>query len=124
MSLQAGTTKPSPWAKIPAINTDLYSLTDVMSEQLACDLQLKEGPGWHGITEATEASLANSQSVNIEPETDVLADIATQEIDNDYLIAQLLQLEIDKQYDEELKRQESVINRNSHGTEDNGLGMC
>jgi hypothetical protein len=123
MSLQTETNKPSPWAKLPPSTTDLYSLTDVMSEQLACDLHMKEATLGPAVSRETAAGLTKSQDEGECLATEVLAETAAQDsTDNDFLIAQLLQLEIDKEFDEALKRQESVVNRNSRGTDREGHG--
>lgn len=98
----------SPWGKVTN-NTDLYSLTDVMSEQLAFDLQSKE-------PDATlYPQLISNKPESSEAIANELPKFASNSVDDDYIIAQLLQLEVDKEYDDYLKRKEEVINRNSSG---------
>lgn len=100
--------KKSPWAKIDTPNTDLYTLTDVMSEQLAVDLQSKE------TLDLPDTSTSPTEPVAASTGADFPV-IPAENTDDDFLIAQLLQLEIDKEYDDSLKRRENVVNKNSHG---------
>ena len=95
----------SAWGKV-ANPAELYSLEDVMSEQLANHLNEKESPS------IKEETLLISEPILSVP--DPLVDEITN-TDNDFLIAQLLQLEMDKQYDELLRKQEELKNKNSHG---------
>lgn len=99
--------KKSPWAKIDTPNTDLYTLTDVMSEQLAVDLQSKE------TLDLPDTSTSPTEPVAASTGADFPV-IPAENTDDDFLIAQLLQLEIDKEYDDSLKRRENVVNKNSH----------
>lgn len=105
MSLQTSTDKKSPWGQMNT-KTDLYSLEDVMSEQLASDLQDKEYDIIDDVEKINNEIPENEQfaSGNVPPENNT---------EDDFIIAQLLQLEIDKEYDNQLKKQESVINGNS-----------
>lgn len=97
--------KVSPWAKIesPPI---LYSLEEVMSEQLADHLQNDELETIKDL-KITEPELSDAQIANL------LAQQNDTTCDNDLLLAQLLQLEMDKEYDEQLKSQEKLKNKNS-----------
>ena len=95
----------SAWGKV-ANPAELYSLEDVMSEQLANHLNEKESPL------LKEEALLTSEPIISVPDP-LIGDMAN--TDNDFLIAQLLQLEMDKQYDELLRKQEELKNKNSHG---------
>jgi len=86
-----------------------------MSEQLAKDLQEKEDfdllkqenlilEKLGVVTELTPSSAASIDKPNDEAI-----------VDSDYLVAQLLQLEMDKEYDEALKNKEIFTNKNSRG---------
>ena len=114
--------KKPGWSRIePSTNTS--SLKDVMSEQLAIDLHEKECKVYNEFVnsklspnsdiskpsssiEVSEISENIDNLVLVDPEQN-------EQIHNDFLIAQLLQLECDKEFDEILKGQENVKNRNS-----------
>jgi hypothetical protein len=96
-----------PWASTN-VKCDT-SILDVMSEQLADHLQTKENTlelfnSKQIINVKNDLKLASEKDVSPENNTD-----------NDFLLAQLLQLEMDKEYDLLLKKQEIIKNRNSNG---------
>lgn len=91
-----------PWAKIQPV-ADVCSLHEVMSEQLAEDLNKKELKYVVEAEPTTGVLNANDEQNTNEPST----------TNEDYLLAQMLQLEFDKEYDELLKSTEKVKNRNS-----------
>ena len=108
------TSSTSPWAKIATPPATVHSLEDVMSEQLANDLQEKETFDYlkHETALLDQAELQlNTIDPASKPPTEPLGEVA----DNDYLLAQLLQLELDKEYDEVLKLKEKHQNKNSRG---------
>ena len=93
----------SPWGKVQTPPV-LYSLEDVMSEQLADQLQKTELE--------TLKDVKTDESAQIE--TDLSEFVVKEDnCDNDFLLAQLLQLEMDKEYDELLKEREKHKNKNS-----------
>jgi hypothetical protein len=103
-------TKPFPWAKVSAA-VQACSLEDVMSEQLANELNEKE---FGRIPSKITPQKKEVEEESIPPE--LLVDPSTldnEQVNNDFLIAQLMQLEMDKEYDEFIKGHENVRNRNS-----------
>ncbi|CAF0964900.1 unnamed protein product [Brachionus calyciflorus] len=98
--------KSCPWAKLPEKKI-IYSLEEVMSEQLASTLQEEENP----------SKLTPSfQSPNKDDEFKIPEELLENEstnTDNDLILAQLLQLEFDKEYDDSLKSRENHQNKNS-----------
>ena len=100
--------KPSPWAKTTAPKV-VCSLEDVMSEQLANELQKKENSNF--LLDSKSTKLPE----NLEDFEAASMLIESKNCDSDYMLAQLLQLEMDKEYDESLKRHEHFKNKNSLG---------
>lgn len=94
--------KSNPWAKIESPIFQC-SFEEVMSEQLAEDLNLKEN-GQQLDQPESLMQTATASSLVGEKETNG---------DSDFLLAQLLQHEFDKEYDEMLKSNEKVRNRES-----------
>ena len=94
----------SPWGP-PASTPAPVSLADVMSEELADHLQKKElkllGDG--------EVGEAKADVPDIPPDVDF-------DTSDDLLIAQMLQKQFDKEYDEALAKEENHINQNSKVT--------
>nr|CAB3265589.1 serine/threonine-protein kinase RIO1-like [Phallusia mammillata] len=115
IKLQKGSKTPpnSPW--IPTSPWGLKdnkefsykntSFEDVMSEQLANQLQLAED----------RKQSADDFSNPVEPDLDIDGGEAHENEDtsNDLLIAQLLQAKMDKEYNQYLTRQENTVNQNS-----------
>lgn len=91
-----------PWAKLPEQKV-VHSLEEVMSEQLAKNLQDEEFQ--------IDSKLTPIESQN--EEFIIPEEFKEQSTDNDLLLAQLLQLEFDKEYDENLKSRENHQNKNS-----------
>ena len=79
------------------------SLEDVMSEQLASDLQTKE-----------ETKILKKDSDEIPPE--LLKEIENEGTSDDLLIAQMLQMQFDKEYDQALGMEENQRNGTSKVT--------
>jgi RIO kinase 3 len=101
----------SAWAKISK-PVDC-SLKNVMSEQLADQLLDEE---YEKITkEDFEDDLAaiNAACTIVKTTLDDKTQLGQQQIDQDHMIAQLLQLEFDKEFDESIRGYEKVKNRNS-----------
>lgn len=96
-------TPTSPWGKVsPAAPHEPppKSFQELMSEDLAKDLQQKE-------TQAYHLSLLNEKedySDLIKPQEDV---------SNDMYLAQVLQYEYDREYDQQVNREEKLFNGNS-----------
>jgi hypothetical protein len=87
------------------------SLSDVMSEQLAIDLHQKEMIA-NGLANdilspppLPQTELIDNQQINDD-----------NSIDNDFILAQLLQLELDKEADEQLEMNEKIRNKNSRSS--------
>ncbi len=93
----------SPW-NIPSDPVPSASLTDVMSEQLASDLQAKE---------LEQPTNSNSQPELTDEE---LAKILANDTDDDLIIAQMLQMQFDREYDQALGFEESHRNGTSKVT--------
>ncbi|MPC57904.1 Serine/threonine-protein kinase RIO3 [Portunus trituberculatus] len=97
----------SPWGRVsPAApqSAPPKSFHELMSEDLANDLQQKE-------TQAYHLSLLNEKedySDFIKPQ---------EEVANDLYLAQVLQYEYDREYDQQLNREERFFNGNSKGTD-------
>ena len=109
---QASTKISSPWAKVTIPESAVYSLENVMSEQLANDLQEKENSEYMKQENLLFEKLGIEKIA--ETASNELPDIDAT-VDSDYLVAQLLQLELDKEYDEALKNKEIFANKNSRG---------
>lgn len=88
----------SPWGKVKSV--EAVNLTDIMSEQLATELQKKEDKHY-------------MESIEIP------AELLEQEVtddkswDSDEMIALMLQKQFDKEYDDMLKRTENKFNGDS-----------
>ena len=87
-----------PWAKVA---TETSSLQDVMSEQLASDLQAKE-----------EGKFVSKDSLTDEE----LAKLLNEDTSDDLMIAQMLQLQFDKEFDQALGVEETQRNGTSKVT--------
>jgi RIO kinase 3 len=110
--------KTSPWAKLAPVNAP--SLTDVMSEQLAKEIHDKEELACIMQYDKIDANVDLIQGDFLMPESDDdqvgsknLEKDAT--LESDFMLAQLLQLEFDKEHDQMLKGEENIRNRNSKG---------
>lgn len=87
----------SPWGKVKSVEP--VNLTDIMSEQLANELQDKENKLY---------------MKSLEPESNLKEDnIDELPCDSDEMIALMLQKQYDKEYDEMLKRTENKFNGDS-----------
>lgn len=97
------------------------SLDDVMSEELAKDLQEKENAQYGGGGEGREGMIiddlhkADNEMDEIIDGTmdDEFAYINDGDTSNDLMLARLLQLEYDKEHDAKLKKEEKHINKDS-----------
>lgn len=104
--------KPSPWAKIDSPIVQC-SLEEVMSEQLAQDLYQKETTTNNTtLNEKIEKLEINETN---EADFDSVSALANAEpsVENDLLLAQLLQHEFDKEFDDLIKSNERTRNRES-----------
>lgn len=88
----------SPWGKLKQ-PIEPVCLADIMSEELAKDLQTKEEERY-------------MKDLVAEPEPLPTIECAPG-CDSDYMIAQMLQVQFDKEYDEMLKRKEDKFNGSS-----------
>ncbi|RVE47135.1 hypothetical protein evm_008212 [Chilo suppressalis] len=105
----------NPWKKVAA-PTDVQNLSDIMSEQYAKGLQIKEEIKFAeqiGSVFQPETSSPLQQS-DINPE--ILKQIEDSNVkeycDSDAIIAKVLQCQFDKQYDDEIK----IIEKKRNGT--------
>ncbi|XP_062577269.1 serine/threonine-protein kinase RIO3-like isoform X2 [Saccostrea cucullata] len=91
----------TPWGKIQAAPVMPCSLQDVMSEQLALDLQKKEEENSVKVEE-TRTFQEILAAASEDPETT-----------DDFLLAQMLQQEYDREHDQALKIEEKKFNGNN-----------
>ena len=96
-----------PWS-LPVESAPTTSLKDVMDEQLATDLQDKE----NGSSDSPHQSPKKSDLTD-EELAKILSDTAT---DDDLLIAQMLQMQFDREHDQALGKEESHRNGTSKVT--------
>ncbi|KAL1494337.1 hypothetical protein ABEB36_009952 [Hypothenemus hampei] len=105
-----------PWANIKKIEPS--SLADIMSEEVARDLQAKEDEKYRIALdydkqdEAGPAILYDTQVIEDIPD-DVLKAISNDSVESDAIIAQLLQIQFDKEHDDVLKIKEQKFNGSS-----------
>lgn len=98
-----------PWAAVSSGEDSgaTTSLMDVMSEQLASDLQAKENQG----VPSSKSAASNDTLTDEE-----LAKILSEDTNDDLLIAQMLQMQFDKEHDQALGYEESHRNGTSKVT--------
>ncbi|XP_076082709.1 serine/threonine-protein kinase RIO3-like isoform X1 [Mytilus galloprovincialis] len=95
--------KPSPWGKPPQQSTPIPScLQDVMNEQLSEDFIEKEQKN------VLDTFESEKKEVDVDA---LLAAAGADETADDELMARMLQLEYDKQNDEELLAKEKLVNK-------------
>lgn len=97
-----------PWAKLSQTPV-VQSLNDVMSEQLALDLTEQETKFVD--SKFTPSNQNENKDQDFEIPTEFIENASS--TDNDLILAQLLQLEFDKEYDDILKSKENHKNKNS-----------
>lgn len=107
---------------VPQQSQRICSLSDVMSEQLAQELyekestrQLNQIESTYDIIDKVAEELITTNNNNNAKQTPVVNNESQQQpqVDTDFMLAQLLQLEFDKEYDMQLKQQEDLRNKNS-----------
>ncbi|XP_033010929.1 serine/threonine-protein kinase RIO3 [Lacerta agilis] len=87
-----------PWGA-PKNTTISCSFADVMSEQLAKELQLEEeNSSFPEVVSAVEGSFISGENIDTS---------------SDLMLAQMLQMEFDREYDAQLRREEKKINGDS-----------
>lgn len=94
---------PSPWGKASKAPAVPCSFSALMDEEYAKQLQQEEQP----------------QPINVvETELDILTDEGENPIatSDDLLLAQMMQMEFNKEYDDFIKKREKVVNKNSNVT--------
>lgn len=98
----------NPWKKVSA-STDVQNLSEIMSEEYAKGLQVKEELKF---AEQISVSHVSKESVDLQPE--ILKQIDQSNVkeycDSDAIIAKVLQCQFDKEYDDEIKRVEKKKN--------------
>uniref|UniRef100_A0A674NC56 Serine/threonine-protein kinase RIO3 n=1 Tax=Takifugu rubripes TaxID=31033 RepID=A0A674NC56_TAKRU len=87
-------TPKSPWGQAAPAVAPACSLNDVMSEQLARQLEEEEGPF---------PSLAD-------PTADLLLSDEVGDMSSDLMLAQMLQMQFDREFDDQLRREEKKFN--------------
>ncbi|XP_003978000.1 serine/threonine-protein kinase RIO3 [Takifugu rubripes] len=90
-------TPKSPWGQAAPAVAPACSLNDVMSEQLARQLEEEEGPF---------PSLAD-------PTADLLLSDEVGDTSSDLMLAQMLQMQFDREFDDQLRREEKKFNGDS-----------
>ncbi|KAL4703667.1 hypothetical protein ACJJTC_016211 [Scirpophaga incertulas] len=105
----------NPWKKI-AEPTVVNNLSDIMSEEYARGLQIKELDGYvdyeaTSIFQTRPENTANSEYPELSPENPIEDNKGT--CDSDDVIAKVLQCQFDKEYDDEIKRIEKKRNGES-----------
>ena len=105
--------KKNPWG-VPVNATPATSFSEVMSEQLASNLQDKEHKILDG-TDKTKSSTASAIGASADLTDEELAKMLADETDctDDLVIAQMLQMQFDKEHDQALGHEESHLNRGS-----------
>ncbi|KAF2881245.1 hypothetical protein ILUMI_24925 [Ignelater luminosus] len=102
----------SPWAKIAT--PEPTSLQDIMSEEVAKELQVKEDKKY---AETIKANIRKQErDIDLDISQEILDSIDhenTDELDSDALIARMLQKQYDQEYDDMLKRTEDKFNGTS-----------
>lgn len=93
-----------PWAKVS--QPEPVNLQDIMSEEVARDLQAKEMEKYARIVNDTSPD-------NFEIPKEILEQVNEDVCDSDEVIAGMLQRQFDKEYDEMLKRTEDKFNGSS-----------
>lgn len=94
----------SPWAKIA--QPEPINLDEIMSEEIARDLQAKENKKYYEMLDANKKESAEAVELPI----DCLSEYTE---DSDAVIAQMLQQQFDKEYDDMLKRTQDKMNGTS-----------
>ncbi|XP_038222273.1 serine/threonine-protein kinase RIO3 [Zerene cesonia] len=101
----------NPWKRVSA-PVDVQNLSDIMSEEYAKGLQVKEE-----LKFAEQISDTNITSESSELSPEILRQIEESNVkeycDSDAIIAKVLQCQFDKEYDDELKRVEKKRNGES-----------
>ncbi|XP_002736242.1 serine/threonine-protein kinase RIO3-like [Saccoglossus kowalevskii] len=100
----ASPSPPSPWKSVVQVTAEPCSLSDVMSEELAKELQKKEEK------DSVISTVKTGDTVDFDLS---LFHEDGKETDNDLLLAQMLQLEFDKEHDQMLKNEEQHFNKDS-----------
>lgn len=101
-----------PWAKIE--KPEPINLVDIMSEEVAKDLQAKEEKNYFENKFPIDSRTLNEEAaVSENIPDDVLRALSDETCDSDAIIALNLQLQFDKEYDHELKRKEQHYNGSS-----------
>ncbi|XP_030036490.2 serine/threonine-protein kinase RIO3 [Manduca sexta] len=96
----------NPWKKVAA-PTDVQNLSDIMSEELARGLQVKEEIKF---AEQLSDQHVTTSDIPAELLQDIAESNAKEYCDSDAIIAKVLQCQFDKEYDEEIKRVEKKRN--------------
>ncbi|KAG5875520.1 hypothetical protein JTB14_013675 [Gonioctena quinquepunctata] len=97
-----------PWAKIE--KPEPVNLNDIISEEVARDLQAKEEKK---LLESATTVGENNKAIgkgDVEIPDDVLKALSDENFESDETIAQMLQMQFDKEYDDELRRKEDKFN--------------
>jgi len=103
---------PFRWGALPTVTTPDVSLADVMSEELASELQKKE---FVSLVDVPTNSTNNNKHTNtaIEATEEIFNTAVDEETSDDLLIAQMLQKQFDSEYDSALGKEEQHLNGSS-----------
>lgn len=102
----------SPWKKLSpdVVQQPVVNLGDIMSEELAQSLQSREEQEFEKqFAKSTTSASAEEASKDPMEQFDEL------DCSNDFLLAQYLQMEFDKEHDRILSREEQKYNGNDKG---------
>ena len=107
------TPKKPAWGNAATESIRVCSLEEVMSEQLANDLHVRECNVYEEYVNSKQSPSAKAETTRADAAASKADQVYDEQLHNDFLIAQLLQLECDKEFDQLLKGQEDNRNRNS-----------
>lgn len=122
-------TSKCPWGKAKSPEpVQPVSLRDIMSEQLASSLQVQEEEKL--VKEMLQAEgIENPEKIDLGA-LQAMATSSSDDCSSDFLIAQMLQMQFNKEYDHNLKKQEekfnggSKVSVNLHNFMINPSGSC
>ncbi|CAG9828082.1 unnamed protein product [Diabrotica balteata] len=97
-----------PWAKIE--KPEPVNLEEIMSEEVARELQAKEDKK---LNREVNEQLENAEQLPTDIPSDILKALSDNAFDSDETIAKMLQMQYDKEYDDQLKRTEEKFNGSS-----------
>lgn len=98
-----------PWAKIK--QPEPVSFEEIVSEEVAKDLQAKEDKRYLELMKNNDCSTSTKEEIAGE---DIVSGVSSENsCDNDAMLARMLQMQFDKEYDDNLKKSEEKMNGGS-----------